>query len=171
MKHLIILLSIACLTTACAGRQATLAPPGLSAEFAETALPPPALTTATLSRTTSTPIHLQETPTMPPLPLGTVSRVTPTAASGPLVIEVGDYYFRPQRATITVGTTVIWYPVGELTHTIDPVEPPAPWRGGATAGAGTAIYKFTFSRPGTYKYGCNYHPAMMDAWIYVVEGP
>ncbi len=86
-----------------------------------------------------------------------------------MVIEVGDYYFYPQVVTVTVGTAVIWNPVGYLVHTIVPVKPPSRWRGGVTAGVGTRVYQFIFNRPGTYKYTCDYHPSAMDGRIIVVD--
>ena len=171
LKQALILSAIVFLTAACAGGPATLLSPGPSAEFTAAALPPTARSTATAPLATSTRVHLHDTPTLSPPPMSTLPNVTPTAASGTLVIEVGDYYFRPQIATVTAGTTVIWYPVGSVEHTLTPMDPPAPWRGGGVAGAGTAVYKFTFRRPGTYKYTCQDHPAMMDARIYVVESP
>ncbi|MGQ0605066.1 MAG: cupredoxin domain-containing protein [Anaerolineales bacterium] len=122
---------------------------------------------------TTTPAGPHELHGATPAPSLAPSRpqATGTPADGIVVLEVGDYYYKPQVVTVTVGTKVIWHSVGELVHTIDPVDPPSKWRGGVTAGAGSPDYRFTFNRLGIYKYTCNYHPSAMDAWIVVIEGP
>ena len=134
-----------------------------------------ALTATALARPTTlalTPTLVQPRAVTPTLSNASPQpRATATPADGLMEIEVGDYYFRPQSVTVTVGTTIIWNPVGYLVHTIDPVDPPSPWRGGVTAGAGTPTYEFTFNRLGTYIYTCNYHPSAMDARIIVIKKP
>jgi plastocyanin len=109
------------------------------------------------------------TPTL--LPTSHRPARTATPASGTLEIEVGDYYFEPQVALVTAGTVVRWVPVGDLVHTIVPLEPRTGFRFGVTAGRGSPTVERMFSRLGTYLYTCDYHPKVMDAWIVVVDPP
>jgi len=172
LKPMIVLAAIASLPAACApSRTSQPTPTSLAAmalEMTANAPTPTAPIRPTLPTTTSL-LARPEGRTPTPAPVGTQLAATATALSGIVTIEVGDYYYRPQVVTITVGTTVIWEPVGYLFHTIAPVDPPAAWRGGGTSGAGSPAYEFTFKKPGTYKYTCDYHPSAMDAWVVVVE--
>jgi plastocyanin len=125
-------------------------------------LPPP---TATVARAT----------TLPPTNTPAATLTTMPATSDPvfrgdlLVIQVGDYFFEPAYVTVTVGTTVSWHPVGDLFHTVVPKEPLNAFRAGGTTGRGSRDYTWTFTRPGTITYHCDYHPGAMDAILVVVE--
>jgi len=107
------------------------------------------------------------TPT--PSVVRTLLAATATPDDGTAEVIVGDYYYYPQVVTVTVGTLVRWEPIGDLVHTIMPVDPPSVWKGGGTSGAGSPAFEFTFRRIGTYHYYCIYHPGEMDAWIVVIE--
>jgi plastocyanin len=103
-----------------------------------------------------------------PLPEGR-HYATPTPAAGILEIKVGDYFFDPPIVTTTVGTTVVWIPVGDLQHTIVAKDPPNAFRTGYTAGLGSPTFDWTFDRPGTIFYHCDYHPGAMDAILFVID--
>jgi plastocyanin len=94
---------------------------------------------------------------------------TATPSSGQVEIMVVDYVFSPDIITVTAGTTINWVPVGSAEHSIIPVDPPHPWRGGATAGTGSPTVTWTFESPGTYRYYCDYHPGGMVAILVVVD--
>ncbi len=156
-KSLISLSFSMCFTAACAS--------GLATPSSQSPTPELTLAALALTPTLERPRGMTPTPTI----VVTLRPLPTRATEGIVVIDVGDYYFYPQVVTVTVGTTVIWNPVGELVHTIVPVDPPSPWKGGGTGGAGTRAYQFIFNRPGTYKYTCRYHPGEMDAWVVVIE--
>lgn len=153
-----------CLTAACAGGIATPPPRSPATEFTLPAPTPVALTLPAMTSTRVRPRGMTPTPS----PVISLVPATATIAEGMTQIEVGDYYFDPRVVTVTVGTTVTWEPVGDVVHTIESAESPPFFRGG-TSGAGSPVFRYTFRRPGTYAYFCEYHPGEMDAWIVVIE--
>ena len=168
LKSWTILVAIASLTAACTGAGAatpTSSGPSVGAtRLATTPTAPIRLTLPTMTTTAEVTREVKPTPSPP--------RARPTATAtleGQMEITIGDYYFRPQVVTVTVGTRVIWKPVGVLFHTIVSKDSP-PLFEGATGGVGTHAFRFTFRKPGVYAYHCDYHPGAMDAWIMVVEG-
>lgn len=130
-------------------------------------LPTSALAATRPAPATATPRAAQPalTPTQPR------PRPEPTATpEGTFLIIVGDYYFQPPEVTVPVGTTIIWRAVGELMHTIAPLDPPDGFKKGYTAGMGSPAVSLTFDKPGAYKYYCDYHPGAMDALLVVTAG-
>lgn len=159
-----VLSAVAFLGAACAGGSAAPSSRGPAA----LTLPAPApgtLNAPALTPTLSRPRG--RTPT--PSPVVTLVPATATIAVGRTQVEVGDYYFSPPVVTITVGTTITWVPVGTVVHTILSTDSPPAFRGG-TSGAGSPVFRHTFSSPGTYAYYCDYHPDEMDAWVVVIAG-
>jgi plastocyanin len=79
--------------------------------------------------------------------------------------EVGlyDNRFDPPILTVPAGTTVRWINHGEHKHTI--TSDSGDW-GSKELGA-ESFYFYTFSRPGTYTYHCEVHPAEMRGTIVV----
>lgn len=95
-------------------------------------------------------------PTVAPLP--TTTAAAPVATS---VVAIRNFAFRPPVITVPVGTTVTWTNDDIEQHT-------------ATAGdksfdsdavSNGKSYSFTFTRAGTYKYGCLIHPEMLGQII------
>lgn len=76
--------------------------------------------------------------------------------AGPAAVAITNYTFRPATLTIPVGTKVTWTNRDSVVHT-------ATADGGVFDSAGLAkgqSYSYTFTKPGTYRYGCSVHPAM-----------
>ncbi len=73
--------------------------------------------------------------------------------------KVRDSYFEPHDITVMAGSTITWTNVGQIPHTV-------------TADDGSFVsgnlkadqsFSFTFTRPGTYHYYCEYHGHKMQA--------
>jgi plastocyanin len=83
---------------------------------------------------------------------GALSLIAPARAATHNV-DVGDNFFAPESATISVGDEVTWTWTGFGTHSVVA-------DGGAfvssVAGNG-ASFSFTFNAPGTYEYYCSIH--------------
>jgi plastocyanin len=72
--------------------------------------------------------------------------------------------YSPASITVVIGVnnTVTWTNIDTVHHTVTPGNEPAgtPWTVGSGDMAQNAVYSFTFTVPGTYTYGCAYHPTM-----------
>jgi plastocyanin len=79
--------------------------------------------------------------------------------------EVGlyDNRFEPPTLTVPVGTTVRWTSYGEHRHTV--TSDAGDW--GSKELGTDGLFFYTFSRPGTYPYHCEAHPAEMRGTIIV----
>jgi plastocyanin len=94
---------------------------------------------------------------------------TPYAATAPAeeegVVDVGIYdnYFRPTRVTVSVGTTVRWTNGGHDGHAVTSDDDR--WDSGEMGFGGS--YGRTFSKPGTYRYHCKFHPDEMRGEVIV----
>lgn len=76
-------------------------------------------------------------------------------------IMVGNNYFQPASATVTVGSTVTWTWAGGVSHNVTFDDGVA----SATQASGTYVRKF--STAGTYRYHCTIHGTMMSGTIIV----
>jgi LPXTG-motif cell wall-anchored protein len=79
------------------------------------------------------------------------SSAAPAAAQFEVVAD--DSFFKVKDMQITEGATLKWTNVGKLPHTIKAVD-------GSFASGNldhNAVYAFTFTKPGTYQYYCEYH--------------
>lgn len=69
----------------------------------------------------------------------------------------GTFAFSPLTLKITLGTTVTWKNTTVAPHTVTS-------NNGVTFGSGTispgGIFKFKFTKRGTFAYHCNIHPFM-----------
>jgi plastocyanin len=88
------------------------------------------------------------------------SGATAGASSG---VDAVDFAFEPEDVTVEPGTTVAWTNNGMTTHTVkgngffsEAIDP-------------GADYRYTFDKPGTYKYICTLHPDQMRGTV-VVKG-
>src|SRR5437867_668358 len=89
---------------------------------------------------------------------------------GPCVSTASFCSFGPANITIPLGTTVMWFNRGSMSHTVTactstapPSEcpilgSPNPPGFGSLALAPNGSYKFTFDTAGTYYYYCAIHP-------------
>lgn len=89
--------------------------------------------------------------------------------------------YEPSGLTVPVGTTVVWRNMDEIPHTAttDPNLLPDPTRTSIPDGAevwdsGEIMpgdrWTYTFTVPGTYVYGCQYHQADGMVGTVTVEG-
>jgi plastocyanin len=74
-------------------------------------------------------------------------------------------FYSPANFTVKAGTTVTWVNRDSTPHTVTSTN------GAFDSGNmdGGAVYKFTFTSPGTYQYTCTYH-AWMKGTITVTSG-
>lgn len=66
--------------------------------------------------------------------------------------------YRPSIARVQLGQRVAWVNASGNYHTVTFDDPSLPSSPGFGPGA---TYEATFSRPGTYRYRCIYHPGMV----------
>jgi LPXTG-motif cell wall-anchored protein len=73
--------------------------------------------------------------------------------------KAGDSYFEPLNMTVTAGSTVTWTNVGRIPHTVTADD------GSFVSGnlKPDASFSFTFAKPGTYHYYCEYHGRKLQA--------
>ncbi|MBI5878099.1 MAG: hypothetical protein HZB53_10625 [Chloroflexi bacterium] len=95
-------------------------------------------------------------------------RRAPSQQSGPLSglvrVDAGDDWFLPEVVTITVGTTVRWYHVGEEAHNAFAID--GSW-GTPEFGIGSTT-EHRFNSTGRYPYQCTLHAPGMSGIIVVV---
>lgn len=78
-------------------------------------------------------------------------------------VSISGLQFKPAHIKIHVGDTVAWINNDDRDHTVvsqDGLFKSKNIKAGKT-------FEFKFSKPGTYPYGCNYHPRMKG--VVVVE--
>lgn len=83
------------------------------------------------------------------------------SATGALAVEIKNFSFSPKELTVPTGSTVTWTNLDSVAHT-------------ATADKGAfnsgnlnpgQSFSFTFDKPGSYVYNCNYHPSMQGTIV------
>lgn len=80
----------------------------------------------------------------------------PTGATHAVTVAIAGYAFKPAALTVDRGATVTWVNKDSVVHT-------ATADGGLFDSAGLSTgqsYSHTFTKPGTYTYGCSVHPNM-----------
>lgn len=92
------------------------------------------------------------------------------ASGGGATVTMGDYFYRPETLTVTVGTPVTFRNDGRIPHTVADVDAagevrsrlirPRPLDTGDTQ-------RVVFRRPGTVRYLCTFHPTLMSGRIVV----
>jgi plastocyanin len=71
-------------------------------------------------------------------------------------VDTGDNFFKPKTLKITVGSTVKWKNTGRSLHNVVPNKGKA---FGVPRLSPGKSYKYTFAKPGTFKYYCSFHGA------------
>jgi plastocyanin len=99
--------------------------------------------------------------------------VTSVAASKPVTVKLGEYFFRPGRITVHVGQRVRFVNVGKVAHTV------ADRRKGSATPLSRLIkphellpgatQTVIFHHPGTVYYFCTFHPTLMAGQITVIS--
>jgi plastocyanin len=78
-------------------------------------------------------------------------------------VVVSDNYFKPQKITVPVGTTVRWANSGRHHHTV--TSETGLWNSDEMAPG--ERHSHTFTAPGTYPYFCEVHPHEMRGVVNV----
>ena len=79
--------------------------------------------------------------------------------------KAGDSFFEPVNMTVTAGSTVTWTNVGQMPHTVTADD------GSFVSGnlKPDASFSFTFTKPGTYHYYCEYHGRKLQVLSGAIE--
>jgi plastocyanin len=116
---------------------------GCSSAPTPTAVPPPTVAPTVISKPAPSSSSAA--------PSSSSAASSATSSSATVQVEADDDFFRPEKITITVGTTVTWVNLGHKTHTVTfgnmfdtDIKP------GET-------FSFTFNEPGTIQYYCVTH--------------
>ena len=80
----------------------------------------------------------------------------PPPAPAPAAIVLKSFHFSPAELSVPLGTTVSWTNRDEEPHTIASVD--GAFRSGALDA--DEVFRYTFTRAGTYRYVCTIHPQM-----------
>jgi plastocyanin len=75
----------------------------------------------------------------------------------PPKVSLGDNFFKPTKLTVAVGTTVTFTWTGSNTHNVKVTSGPQKFK---SPNQSSGTYTFTFTKPGTYKIVCTFHPGM-----------
>ena len=88
----------------------------------------------------------------------TGSGAAPTGGASTDQIEVKDFTFKPEDATVKAGTKVTWTFKDDADHNVEPVDGAELTKSPDLKNGGT--YSFTFTKPGMVKYRCSIHNYM-----------
>ena len=92
---------------------------------------------------------------MLPLAGAVPAAARPRGQAGTTVkVTVGDNFFKPKTITIVAGTTVRWVNKG---HNLHDIKPNKGKKFGLDRLPPGKKYKFTFKKPGQYRYYCSFH--------------
>lgn len=126
------------------------------------------------SPTATNPVAPRPTATTPATPTATAVMLSPTVTHAPtsttqpsgtstatvgtsdtVEVKIVDFAFVPATLTVAVGTTVVWRNTGveHTTMSLDNL-----WSSTVLEAGDT--FRYTFTKPGTYKYICGLHPEM-----------
>lgn len=95
-------------------------------------------------------------------------RSATTVAGNAVTVELTNLQFVPQGIRIKPGTTVTWVNKDAALHNVSSIDglflsaPQGDMKEGDT-------YKFTFDKPGTYRYQCTFHHPNMNGVVIVEE--
>jgi len=73
-------------------------------------------------------------------------------------VEISDVKYKPAKLKIKKGEKVVWTNRDDRDHTVVSHDKAKTLNSGKIAAGET--FEFTFDKPGTYEYGCEYHPRM-----------
>jgi plastocyanin len=88
--------------------------------------------------------------------VGTAGATGPTQAPTK-TIKLGDNFFSPSKVTVTAGTVVTFKWTGSNTHNVTVLKGPEKF---TSPNQSDGTYDRTFTKPGTYKLVCTFHPGM-----------
>ena len=96
-----------------------------------------------------------------PVSAAPFTRASARIAADPTAIVIKNFDFSPMTLTVRAGATVTWKNTDGEPHTVTSTD--GLFRSGALDQADS--FKFTFAKPGTYKYVCPIHPKMLAAIV------
>jgi plastocyanin len=92
----------------------------------------------------------------------------PTQAVTITTNSSGSFVFSPSTLTIKVGTTVTWKNTTQTPHTVTSLDANKTFNSGDNTPINSNMtFSFTFTKAGTYKYQCDFHPQTMQGTITV----
>lgn len=91
------------------------------------------------------------------LALGAAALSAAAASPGDATVTIQNFDFHPMALTVPAGATVTWKNLDGEPHTVTSTD--GSFRSEALD-QGDA-YRFTFAKPGVYKYLCTIHPKML----------
>lgn len=111
----------------------------------------PATTTVKSSATSPSPSAAQRSARTPEPP--TIATPTDAAGAPVVIVWMGDHYYSPSTLTVPIGTTVMWWMLGQQEHDV--------WAfdgsfHSPTLGPGSR-FSYTFTTVGTFRYLCVPH--------------
>lgn len=74
-------------------------------------------------------------------------------------VVISNFMFTPSQTTVKTGSTITWTNNDDSKHTVT-----GTW-GKSGLFSQDLIYKYTFTKPGTYTYYCEPHPYMKGTVI------
>ena len=75
----------------------------------------------------------------------------------PVTARIADFDYRPHRITVRPGQRIRWRNVDSVNHTVSFRRGPGEL---GNVDPGRSL-RARFTRPGTYRYVCRYHPSMV----------
>ncbi|WP_204073833.1 cupredoxin domain-containing protein [Planotetraspora phitsanulokensis] len=85
----------------------------------------------------------------------------PGKAVAAKTVAIKNFAFAPAAVKVPVGTTVTWTNTDEEPHTVSATS--GPFRSGTLMTGAT--YRYTFTKPGKYRYLCTIHPFMLGTVV------
>jgi plastocyanin len=83
-------------------------------------------------------------------------------------VSMKDIQFHPKDVTVKSGGTVTWTNDESVSHDVEGSGPGGKFSSGPTGGMSEGdMFKFTFKKPGTYKYVCRVHAPGMSGTVTV----
>src|SRR6202035_3385381 len=89
--------------------------------------------------------------------VGTAGAATPAQTPPTKTIKRGDNSSKPSSVTVAAGTVVTFQWTGSNTHNVTVVKGPQKF---TSPNQSDGTYLHTFTKPGTYKIQCTFHPGM-----------
>src|SRR4051794_17373539 len=90
----------------------------------------------------------------------------PSASAAEVTVQMKDLKFAPATLNVAVGSTVIWNNLDKPSHNIAIDRGPEIFVSPEQKQGQTS--RFTFTKPGTYHYFCEFHP-FMQATVVVAD--
>lgn len=89
--------------------------------------------------------------------VGTVGASVASQTAPTKTIKLGDNFFKPSKVTVAAGTVVTFRWTGSNTHNVTVVKGPEKF---TSSNQSDGTYVRTFTKPGTYRVVCTFHPGM-----------